>query len=85
MGNRNIMKIIARSLTSQWKKGFEKYGHTIEDCPEDEYDWNVMALEEMADGLTYMAKENLKLRRIVKSLHLENDKLKDRINDLENY
>jgi regulator of replication initiation timing len=30
---------------------------------EMKYDWNVMALEEMVDGMKYMMKENEKLRK----------------------
>jgi hypothetical protein len=62
-----VLGVISTLIDSQDWKGISKYGKTIDDAQVDEYgnpyDWNVMALEEMVDGMKYMMKENEKLRK----------------------
>ena len=43
-------------VEKQEQKGIAKYGHTIDDCPNDAYDWQVMMLEEMVDFMVYYRK-----------------------------
>jgi chromosome segregation ATPase len=57
-----IKERILEILEKQNAKGLATYGHTLDDCPMDKYDWNHMALEELIDALQYMIKENLRLR-----------------------
>jgi len=37
----------------QQEKGIKKYGHSIDNCPLDKYDWQKMMGEELADFLIY--------------------------------
>lgn len=63
----SVREVIDRVLDKQNEKGMATYGQTLDDCPDDAYEWNVMALEEMADGMQYMAKENVRLRRLLQA------------------
>ena len=60
---RKIKQIINDILDRQEKKGIETYGQSLEDCPDDEYDWDQMTLEELIDALQYQVKQNLYLKR----------------------
>jgi len=55
-------------LDQQEKKGIETYGQTLEQCPDDAYNWQNMALEELVDAVQYLTKENLRLQKRVKEL-----------------
>lgn len=57
-----IKDIINQILDKQNAKGMKTYGHSLEDCPNEAYDWNIMALEEAIDGWQYQVKENLLIR-----------------------
>lgn len=57
-----IRDIINQILDKQNAKGMATYGHSLEDCPNEAYDWNVMALEEAIDGWQYQIKENFLIR-----------------------
>lgn len=52
-------KDLINKIDFQQEKGLKKYGHTIDDCPKDKYNWNDMSLEEIVDFLIYKEKENL--------------------------
>lgn len=71
-----IMIMIAKNLNDRIWKGYETYGQTLDDCPDDAYDWNQMLIEELLDGLQYMAKENAILRKKLSAEIRENLKLK---------
>jgi len=71
-----IMIMIARNLNDRISKGYETYGQTLDDCPDDAYDWQQMLIEELLDGLQYMAKENAILRKKLSSEIKENLNLK---------
>lgn len=45
-------------ILKQQEKGIKKYGHSIDDCPNDKYDWKTMMYEELADLLIYNEKLN---------------------------
>jgi len=47
---------IIQMVKSQQEKGLKKYGHTIDECPNDKYNWTDMAYEEIADFLIYKQK-----------------------------
>lgn len=40
----------------QQRKGLLKYGHTIDDCPRDRFNWSDMATEELIDFWVYKVK-----------------------------
>lgn len=44
------------TCNAQNNKGIEKYGHSIDDCPDDKYDWKIMAIEELVDFFVYKMK-----------------------------
>lgn len=69
----SVREVINRVLDKQNAKGMATYGQTLDDCPDDAYEWNVMAIEELVDGMQYLAKENLRLN---KQLHAEKTKVK---------
>lgn len=71
-----IMIMIARNLNARISKGFETYGQTLDDCPDDAYDWDQMLIEELLDGLQYMAKENAILRKKLSAEIRENMRLR---------
>lgn len=64
-----VIDAFAAILDSQDEKGIKKYGITIDEAKDEDYDWNVMALEECADLFKYLIKENQRLRA-------ENERLK---------
>ena len=47
---------LKKTLENQHFKGFQKYGHTLKDCPKEKFNWQEMALEELADFLQYLEK-----------------------------
>jgi len=65
---RKIKQMINDILDQQEKKGIETYGQTLEQCPDDAYNWQNMALEELVDAVQYLTKENLRLQKRVKEL-----------------
>ncbi|MGM9923062.1 MAG: hypothetical protein ACI35R_02290 [Bacillus sp. (in: firmicutes)] len=71
-----IRDVINRVLDRQNQKGMSTYGRTLDDCPDGDYDWNEMAVEELIDALQYLAKENNILRKklaneIDQRIHIE--------------
>ena len=59
----NIRDVINQVLDRQNQKGMSTYGRTLDDCPDGDYDWNEMAVEELVDALQYLAKKNIILRK----------------------
>lgn len=64
-----VLEIMGEKMDKQDQKGIKKYGIPLDQVPFEDYDWNEMAIEEMADGLHYLAMENARLRRDI--LHLQ--------------
>jgi NTP pyrophosphatase (non-canonical NTP hydrolase) len=60
---RIIKKIINDLLDRQEEKGVKTYGHTLEDCPDGDFDWQQMTIEELIDALQYQVKLNLMLKK----------------------
>lgn len=58
-------------IDAQDKKGIAKYGRTIDDAVDEDYDWKLMALEESADQLKYLVRE---VKRLEKELAKEREK-----------
>ena len=59
----SIRDTINRVLDRQNQKGLSTYGRTLDECPDGDYDWKEMALEELIDALQYLSKENVILRK----------------------
>ncbi len=70
----SVRKKINEWLDERDEKGVETYGQTLTECPDDAYNWNVMIMEELLDGIQYAAKENLRLQK-------ENKQLRERLDD----
>lgn len=69
----SVKDVINRVLDKQNAKGIATYGQTLDECPEDAYEWKMMAIEELVDGMQYLAKENQMLE---KQLRQEKTKVK---------
>ena len=69
-----IKRIILDLIDQQEAKGLRTYGVTLDEAKDENYNWNVMALEELIDALSYQIKANMALKR-------ENDHLKWRLGD----
>lgn len=65
-----ILGVISTHLDERNAKGFDEYKETLDDVPFENYDWNLMALEEMTDCAQYLMKENLRLREEIRQLKL---------------
>jgi hypothetical protein len=52
-------------LINQTEKGLSKYGHTLDDCLDNKFDWRLMAMEEMIDCMQYQQKEIMRLERLL--------------------
>lgn len=44
---------LKETILSQREKGFVKYGKYIEDTSPQDYNWEIMTIEEIADALVY--------------------------------
>lgn len=44
-------------LDKRCDKGVDTYGHELDDCPDEKFDWRDMLIEELLDGLQYQEKE----------------------------
>lgn len=54
-------------LRTREKRGTSKYGRTLDNCKDSDYDWKMEIIEELSDALMYAAREIRKLEEI---LHL---------------
>lgn len=58
----HVLNIITDVLDSQDAKGRMKYGTTIDEAKDSDYNWLLMALEEFADCVKYQQKEIFRLK-----------------------
>lgn len=68
-----VLDTVETMINKQNKKGMETYGQSLDDCPVDDYDWQVMISEELIDALQYQQKE-------ISRLNDENKKLRELLN-----
>lgn len=69
-----ILEVISDNIDSQTRKGIKKYGQSIDDVSYTDYDWQVMLIEELIDGIQYVVKDNKRLHDILKTLnHIEHN------------
>ena len=45
-------------LEHQYNKGMSKYGHTIDNCPNNKFNWTNTLLEELVDASVYILKND---------------------------
>jgi hypothetical protein len=72
-----VINEFSKVVDSQDEKGIEKYNRTIDDAKDEDYDWNIMALEEAVDLNKYAIRRILQLMKEV-------NKLKDEVEFLRN-
>lgn len=65
MPEKTVKERIIDMLNKQTEKGYKKYGHTLDDCPDNKFDWRLMAMEEMIDCMQYQQKEIMRLERLL--------------------
>jgi hypothetical protein len=66
-------------LDQRCDKGLDTYGHELDDCPDDKFDWRDMLIEELLDGLQYQEKEIKRLKKEIETLQVQNTKMFRRI------
>jgi hypothetical protein len=85
---RQLTKIeqkIIEILDRQYHKGMKTYGQTLDDCPDNDYDWNTMTIEELVDALSYQVKENYSLAKKMKIVMNENSRYKAKMEQIVYY
>lgn len=61
----NIIDEVIQEVRDQQKeKGLRTYNQTLDDCPDEEYNWLRMAIEELVDGISYLSKELLRMFKV---------------------
>lgn len=78
-----VIDTFTKLIDEQCSKGLSKYGTTIDEAQDENYDWNRMALEEAVDLSQYLVREVRKLQEQIKryekvlyalcSMAIEND------------
>jgi hypothetical protein len=58
-----VINLLKERLEVQLNKGYSKYHQTLDQCPDEAYDWNSMLIEELIDGIQYLVKQNGILKR----------------------
>ena len=61
-----VIDTFTKLIDEQCAKGLNKYGTTIDEAKNSDYDWNRMALEEAIDLAQYLVKENARLLKRLK-------------------
>jgi hypothetical protein len=56
-----VINEFAKIIDSQDEKGFKKYGTTIDQAENKNYNWEIMALEETADLQKYLVRKILEV------------------------
>ena len=77
--SQTVIDEFSKIIDAQDKKGFEKYGRTIDDAIDEEYNWELMALEETADLQEYLVRRIAELQSDNKLLKLETQLLTARL------
>ncbi|MEZ7173608.1 hypothetical protein [Sporosarcina sp. OR05] len=58
-----LLERIGQQIDKQTAKGVVKYGHTLDSCPNEKYEWLEMANQELIDLAQYQQKEIRRLRQ----------------------
>ena len=56
--------VIKKVRDQQKEKGLRTYNQTLDDCPDEDYNWLGMAIEELVDCVSYLSKEFLRIEKI---------------------
>jgi hypothetical protein len=85
-----VIDKFASIIDSQDEKGLKKYGISIDEASNLQYNWELMALEETADLQKYLVKQIMRLKsenrfksKWINELQVKNDELLHRIKLLE--
>jgi hypothetical protein len=60
-----VIDEFTKLIDSQDVKGLEKYNTSIDEAPDEIYDWKLMALEESADLQKYLLKRIAELEKVI--------------------
>jgi hypothetical protein len=60
-----VIDEFTKLVDSQDVKGLAKYNQSIDEAPDEKYDWKLMALEEGADLQKYLVKRILELEKVI--------------------
>lgn len=92
-----ILQLVEYQIKQQTDKGMGKYSHSLDDCPDEKYDWNLMVNEELIDALQYQQKEIRRLKGLgsltlkeyqelsTRTMPPETDDKVQRASDISNY
>jgi hypothetical protein len=74
-----VINEFAKIIDSQDEKGYEKYGKSIDEAIDTDYNWELMALEETADLQKYLVRRIAQLNKDNHLLTTENQYLSLRL------
>jgi regulator of replication initiation timing len=74
-----VINEFAKIIDSQDEKGYEKYGKSIDEAIDADYNWELMALEETADLQKYLVRRIAELKKENHFLNLDNQYLSERL------
>jgi regulator of replication initiation timing len=74
-----VINEFAKIIDSQDEKGYEKYGKSIDEAIDADYNWELMALEETADLQKYLVRRIAELKKDNHLLKIENQYLSERL------
>jgi 3-dehydroquinate synthase class II len=60
-----VTQKIIEIMDKQNEKGLRKYGTTIDEVKDEEFDWRLMAMEELIDLAQYQQKEIVRLEKLL--------------------
>ncbi|WP_066316897.1 hypothetical protein [Bacillus sp. FJAT-29814] len=75
-----VIDEFTKIIDSQDEKGFKKYGTTIDQANNKDYNWELMALEETADLQKYLIRRILQVSGELVRAKAENRKLENELN-----
>lgn len=73
--SQSVIDTFTRLVDEQDAKGIAKYGMTIDDASDEQYEWLRMALEEAVDLAKYQNKEIEKLRKEIHRLRTDKSRI----------
>lgn len=71
-----LLQTIEEGIDAQNAKGLKNYNQTLDDCPAEDYEWNIMMIEELIDANQYAIKQIIKLEAELKYTKEENLRLR---------
>lgn len=80
MTSQIVIDEFTRIIDSQDIKGFKKYGKSIDEAADENYNWELMALEETADLQKYLVRQIVYLK---KQIFKANEREVAYLNDIE--